>query len=167
MIADWKRAARPRRALPAAIVLALAAPVSTVAAPVTDPCNLVAADAVATAVGATAAAATSAAATPTTSTCSYGGILTIQTGSTALTNPARPLKRIVVSSVPHGFYSTYAGSKQTQIVFYEGTAAAGVYVVVRAFVPVQQARLVRIARLAHAKLSGSTETPPPAPAASP
>jgi len=166
MISVRNRVASASGALAAVIVLALAAAASTVAAPVADPCSLVAADAVAAAVGVTAATAASVAATPTTSTCSFGGILTIETGSTALTNPARAFKKVVVAGVPHGIYSTYVGSKQTQIVFYEGSAADGLYVVVRAFVPVKQLRLVRIARLVHAALSGTGQAQAPAPAPS-
>jgi len=60
--------------------------------------------------------------------------------------------------VPHGVYTTYAGSKQTQIEFYEGTAATGLYVVVRAFTAVKQKQLVRIARLADATLGSSEPT---------
>jgi hypothetical protein len=139
----------------AALVLALAAAASIDATPVANPCALVPTAAIAAVMGAGAAASPATTATPTTSTCSYGGLLTIQTGATALTNPTPPLHRIAVIGVPHGVYSTYSTSKQTQIVFYEGTAASGLYIVVRAFAPVKEAKLVRIARLVHASLTGS------------
>lgn len=144
------------RIAPGAIVtaLALSAPwaASAARAGFPDPCGLVPARSIAAAVGSHAAAASSAAATSLTSTCSYGGLLTIEVGVTALTNPAPILKTTKLTAVPHGVYTTYAGSKQTQIVFYEGTAASGTYVVVRAFTAVKQKQLVRIAHLVDASL---------------
>ncbi len=134
-----------------ALAASCAAPAARAGFP--DPCSLVPAHSIAAAVGAHAAAAPSAAATPQTSTCSYGGLLTIEIGETALTNPAPILKTTKLTTVPHGVYTTYAGSKQTQIVFYKGTAATGTYVVVRAFTGVKQKQLVRIAHLADASLT--------------
>lgn len=137
------------RVTSAAIVTALALAVSWPAsAAFPDPCSLVPARSIAAAVGSHAAAAPSAAATSLTSTCSYGGLLTIEIGVTALTNPATILKATKLTAVPHGVYTTFVESKQTQIVFYEGTAASGIYVVVRAFTGVKQKQLVRIAHLA-------------------
>jgi hypothetical protein len=144
--------------LACAAIVAAFSPAAACAAPAAragfpDPCGLVPAPSIAAAVGAHAAAAPSAAATSRASTCSYGGLLTIEIGVTALTNPAPILKSTKLTAVPHGVYTTYAGSKQTQIVFYEGTAASGTYVVVRAFTGVKQKQLVRIAHLAHASLT--------------
>jgi hypothetical protein len=135
-------------------VLALAAswPAPAARAGFPDPCSLVPAQSIAAAVGSRAAAAQSAAATSRTSTCSYGGLLSIEIGVTALTNPAPILKTTKLTTVPHGVYTTYAASKQTQIVFYEGAAASGIYVVVRAFTGVNRKQLVRIAHLADASL---------------
>jgi hypothetical protein len=142
------------RTTSAAIVTALALAVSwpASAAGFPDPCSLVPADSIAAAVGSQAAAAHSSGATSLTSTCSYGGRLTIEIGVTALTNPAPILKTTKLTTVPHGVYTTYVGSKQTQIVFYEGTAASGTYIVVRAFTGVKQKQLVRIAHVADTNL---------------
>lgn len=138
----------------------LAQPAAGRLADLPDPCGLVPAPTVAAAVGAKAASATSVATTPTTSTCSYGGLLTVEVGVTALTNPFPAVHTTKVTGIPHGVYSTFANPKQTQIVFYEGTAATGVYVVVRAFTKVKAAKLVAIALLAHGTLT-TTGTPSP------
>jgi hypothetical protein len=139
-------------AIVTALALAVPWPASAARAGFPDPCSLVPAHSIAAAVGSHAAAARSSAATSLTSTCSYGGLLTIEIGATALTNPAPILKTTKLSAVPHGVYTTYVGSKQTQIVFYEGTAASGTYIVVRAFTGVKQKQLVRIAHLADTNL---------------
>jgi hypothetical protein len=137
----------------------LAGASSAVAADLPNPCTLVPAGAIASAIGSKAAAAANTATTNSTSTCSYGGLLTVQVGITALTNPAPALYTAKVAGLPHGIFSTYSSSSQTQIVFYEGPAATGLYVVVRAFAKVKQAKLVTIAKLVNAALTTTGALP--------
>jgi len=99
-------------------------------------------------------------------TCSFArGKLTVAVGYSTFANPAQPAHTTLIPSLPHGSYMTFKGSPQTEIVFYQGSAATGVYGVVRAFVPVKQGRLVSVARALAAAIvagsaSGATSTIP-------
>ncbi len=119
-----------------------------------NPCALVAPAVIASAFGTKTAPPSSDAATSNTSTCSYkNGLLTIEVGYTALTNPAPPLKVTVVKGLPHGQLSVYAGN-QRQIVFFRGTAANGLYVVIRNFAKIPPKKLEKLARTLNTSLSG-------------
>lgn len=92
-------------------------------------------------------------------TCSFGsGQLTVSIGYTALGNPAIPVTVKSVPGLPHGEYMTYRGSTQTEIVFYEGSAATGVYCVVRNYAKISKKNLTLIAQAVNAALAGQTGT---------
>jgi hypothetical protein len=95
-------------------------------------------------------------------TCSYAGVkLTVSTGLTVLKNPAPPLKLEKVAGLAHGTFTTYAGSTQTQITFYKGTAATGIYGVVRNFGKIRKAKLVVFAKALYAAMgSGASGSQP-------
>ena len=61
-----------------------------------------------------------------------------------------------MTAVPHGAYSTYAGSTQSQLTFYTGTAATGIYGVIRNYGKVTQKSLVKLGKLLAAAMSGSS-----------
>ncbi len=110
------------------VALGVATGASAVAPP--DPCSLVPPAAIASAFGLKAAPASTASVTPDSSTCSYkNGQLTIEVGSSALTNPASPTKTTKITGLPHGLFDSYAHTTQSQIVFYEGSAGDGTYAV--------------------------------------
>ncbi len=122
-----------------------------------NPCDAVPAADVAAALGVKQPPPSALAQVRNVATCSFAvGKLTVAVGYSTLVNPAPPAHTALVASLPHGSYMTFKGSPQTEIVFYEGSAATGVYGVVRAFVPVKEGRLVTVARaLAAAIVSGS------------
>lgn len=138
----------------ATAVLCLAPSAGAMHADLPNPCALVAPAVIASAFGTKTAPPSSDAATSNTSTCSYkNGLLTIEVGYTALTNPAPPLKVTVVKGLPHGQLSVYAGN-QRQIVFFRGTAANGLYVVIRNFAKIPPKKLEKLARTLNTSLSG-------------
>ena len=138
----------------ASAVLCLAPSAGAMQADLPNPCALLAPAVIASAFGTKTAPSSSDAATSNTSTCSYkNGLLTIEVGYTALTNPAPPLKVTVVKGVPHGQLSVYAGN-QRQIVFFRGTAANGLYVVIRNFAKIPPKKLEKLARTLNTSLSG-------------
>jgi hypothetical protein len=124
---------------------------------VPDPCTLVPNATIASVFGRATPPSASLAATSNTSSCSYGSksvLLTIEVGFTALTNPELALRRTKVAGLPHGLYSTYAHTTQTQIVFYEGSAASGLYVVLRSYSKTSEGKLVKAAKAVNAALLG-------------
>jgi len=144
-------------AVPGVLALVLTVCGAASAANLPDPCTMVPAATIASAFGGKAPAGTNAA-TTNTSTCSYNGRLTVEVGLTALTNGETPLKTIKVSGLPHGVYSTYPHTTQTEIVFYEGTAATGTYVVIRNFAKIPEGKLVKIAKAVNASLESQGVT---------
>ena len=119
-----------------------------------DPCTLVPATMIASAFGARKAPMSTSTSVPNVDTCSWkNGQLTISVGYVALTNPAAPLSVTKVPAVPGGQYETYAG-KKSQLTFIEGTAATGVYVVIRNYVRIPEKKLVAIAKVLAQGLTG-------------
>lgn len=124
-----------------------------------DPCAAVPSALIASALGVSEAPASNLASVMNVSTCNYGnGELTVSVGYTTIANPAPPAKVATVPGLPHGRYMTYARSTQTQIIFYQGTAATGIYGVVRNFAKIKKANLEAIARALNAGISGQPET---------
>jgi hypothetical protein len=80
--------------------------------------------------------------------------MTIEIGYTALTNPAPALKVTKVPSVPHGVYTTFPHTTQTQLLFYRGTAGTGLYVVLRSFGKIPEAKLLKVAKAVNTGLAG-------------
>jgi hypothetical protein len=110
-----------------------------------NPCQIVPTSLIASALGTKKAPPGTASAVTNVSTCNYTGKLTISVGYTALTNPAPAVTEKAVPGLPHGTYEAFAGSTQTEVTFFEGTAASGVYGVVRNYVKIPKAKLVKIA----------------------
>ena len=124
-----------------------------------DPCALVPAATVKAVFGGTATPTFVASATATTATCNYNnGKLTVEIGATALTNLAPALKTTKVKTIPHGVDPTFAHSTQTQIVFYEGSAANGTYIVIRNYVRIPEGKLLKIATVLNKALAGDTNS---------
>lgn len=124
-----------------------------------DPCAAVPATAVQKALGMKTTPVSAVSTVVNASTCSYSGVkVTVSVGLRALTNPAAPLKTVNVAAVPHGAYSTYAGSTQSQLTFYTGTAASGIYGVVRNYGKITQKSMVKLGKLLAAAMSGSSAT---------
>jgi hypothetical protein len=114
---------------------------------VPDPCQIVPKSLIAAAFGAKNAPPSTSTAVLNATTCSYKhGLLTISIGYTALTNPAAPLKTKKVAGLPHGLYETYSGTTQTAVTFINGTAATGLYGVVRNFGRIPEKKLEKIAK---------------------
>lgn len=127
----------------------------TATADLPNPCALIPAKTIASAFGAKTAPTSTNAATPDTSTCTYGNAkLTVEVGTRALTYPAPPLKTVKLPQLPHGLYYTYAHTTRSQIVFYEGTAAAGTYAVVSNFAKISETKLVKVALALNKALTG-------------
>ena len=100
----------------------------------------------------------------TTQTCSYAGVkLTVAVGYTVIQNPARPVKSSKVKGLPHGTYTTYAGSTQTQVFFYKGTAATGIYGVIRNYGKIRRAKLEQFAKALYAAMPAPSAGAQPAP----
>lgn len=110
-------------------------------------CQLVGSSIIAAAFGVKKAPASTLSTITNASTCSYkGGLLTVSVGSTALTNTATALKTTKVPGLANGAYETYQGSSQTEVTFYRGSAAAGVYAVVRNFAHIPAPKLEAVAK---------------------
>lgn len=149
------------------VITGLVAAVACVApslstASVTDapnPCTLIPAATAKAVFGGKTTPSFVASAGPTTATCNYeNGKLTVEIGASAFTNGAPALKTVKLKNLPHGVYSTFPHTTQTQIVFYEGTAASGTYVVIRNFVRIPEAKLVKIATVVNKALGGATSS---------
>jgi hypothetical protein len=123
--------------------------------PVSYPCGVVPKADIVSALGKKLGSVTpTEASVPKASTCAYGGEdLTISVGTTAIANPAAPLKVTKVAGLPNGNYWTYRGSTQTQLSFLVGSAASGTYVVIRNFVKVPRPKLEKIAKAFYAGMS--------------
>ena len=135
----------------------LAATSAAARAGVANPCALVPAAAVESALHIHAAPTAIASTTPGAATCNYNrGKLTIEIGLTAYKNLAPAAKQITIASLPNGQYSTYAHTTQTQLVFVEGSTATGIYVVIRQFVRIPQAKLVKLGSLVNKLLATSS-----------
>jgi hypothetical protein len=133
--------------LGASLLVGLGATTGAGAVAPPDPCSLVPPAVIASVFAVKSPPASTTSVTPNASTCSYkNGQLTIEVGSSALTNPASPLKTTKVAGIPHGFYDSYAHTTQSQIVFYEGTAADGTYAVLRNFARIPKAKLIKVAK---------------------
>ncbi len=90
-----------------------------------------------------------------TQTCSYAGVkLTVFVGYSAIESPAIPAKVVAVPGLPHGTYDTYAGSTQTAVTFYKGTAATGTYGVIRDYGKIRKVKLETLARVLYAAITG-------------
>ena len=128
-----------------------------------DPCTAVPSADIVSALGLKHAPSSVLASVPNVETCAFAnGKLSISVGYTTIANPALPLKSVAVPGLPTGSYRTYAGSTQTEILFFKGTAASGVYGVVRQFVKIKQAKLETIAKALYAAIgqgSGTQTTP--------
>jgi hypothetical protein len=128
-----------------------------------NPCALVPSTAVASALGMKSPPTSSLATLSTSATCTYGNAkVSVSVGQTALLNSAPTKTRAPVKGLPHGIYSTFTGSTQTQIVFYTGTSATALYGVVRNYGKIRRAKLERFAKLLYAGMvgSGSSATQP-------
>jgi hypothetical protein len=140
----------------ACAVVCLAPSADATQADLPNPCALVAPAVIASAFGTKTAPSSSDVATSNTSTCSYkNGQLTIELGYTALTSPQAPIRTSVVKGLPHGQLYVYAGSR-SQLVFYRGTAANGIYAVIRNFVKIPASKLEKIAKALNAQMTGLT-----------
>jgi len=154
-----------RSALPAGAlsVCALVSAGGAAAAGLPNPCAAVPSAAIASALGLKHAPTSSLATLPKVTTCSFaGGKLTVAVGFTTLPNPAVPAKIVRVPGLPNGTYRTYAGSTQTEVLFFKGTAATGIYGVVRNFVRIPKLKLEAIARALSAAITpaGRTQSTP-------
>lgn len=90
-------------------------------------------------------------------TCVYGqGQLTVSIGYSVIANPALPVTSVTVSGLPHGVFRTYSDSSQTEITFYTGTAATGVYGVVRNFAKIPKSKLITVAKALYAAMAEQT-----------
>jgi hypothetical protein len=126
-------------------LLGLAATAGAAASDLPDACTIVPISAVRSALGATKTPTSADAATSNTSTCSYdNGLLTIEIGYTALTNPFVPLHVTKVPVLPHGELSTFPHTTQTQLTFYRGSAATGLYAVIRSYGRIPAAKLEKL-----------------------
>jgi hypothetical protein len=153
---DTRLRASASAALAAACCLAAGAPVASAGrADLPDPCQIVPASLIASALGVKKAPAGTLVTVTNVSTCTYGSILSISVGYTALANPQHPASQSKVPGVPNGLYETYAGSTQTQITFVKGSAATGLYAVIRNFGRIPKKKLIKIA-VAVSKGLGST-----------
>jgi hypothetical protein len=124
-----------------------------------DPCTAVPSALIATALGAPEAPTPTLATVMNVSTCNYGnGELTLSVGYTTIANQAPPAKVAAVPGLPHGKYMTYTHSTQTAIIFYQGTAATGLYGVVRNFAKIKKSNLQAIAIALNAGMTGSPDT---------
>src|ERR1019366_658417 len=94
---------------------------------VPNPCAVVPSAEIAAALGRKSAPHSTLSAVNTTATCSYGTSLTLFVGYTAIANPATPALVAAVPGLPHGHFMTYKGSTQTEVLFFVGSAATGVY----------------------------------------
>ena len=120
-----------------------------------NPCALVPVPAVESALHIHTAPTAIASTTPGAATCNYNnGKLTIEIGLTAYTNLAPTAKQITITTLPNGRYTTYAHTTQTQLVFIEGSTATGTYVVIRQFVRIPQAKLVKLGTVVNKLLTG-------------
>jgi hypothetical protein len=134
---------------------ALLAP--TALADLPNPCQAVPAGVVASALGLQQPPTSTLATVTNASTCSFkGGMLTVSVGYTALTNPAPPLKETKVPGLPNGIYETYRGSTQTQVTFFKGTAASGLYAVIRSFGHIPKLKLEKVAKALYAGLGDAS-----------
>ena len=121
-------------------------PTGAAAGPLPNPCQVVSGPTIAAAFGITSAPPSTLTAITQSQTCSYrGGKLTISVGYTAIGNPAFPKTLMNVPGLPHGKFATYAGSTQTQVSFYKGSAATGIYGTVRNTGKISKAHLEAIA----------------------
>jgi hypothetical protein len=90
-------------------------------------------------------------------TCSYKGIkLTVAVGTTAIQSSATPKTIARVSGLPHGRYTTYTGSKQSQILFSTGSGADAVFAVIRNYGTIRRSKLERFARALYAAMAGAS-----------
>ncbi len=136
------------------------------AAALPDPCTAVPIADVISALGLKHAPSMTLAQVPNVSTCAFGGSkLTVSVGTTTIANPALPLKVVTIPGLPNGTYRTYPHSTQTEIVFIQGTIAAGNYGVIRNYVNIKKGKLVAIAKALYAAMNqqpGSTTQTTPA-----
>jgi hypothetical protein len=91
-------------------------------------------------------------------TCTYNGELSLSDGYATLGNPGIPTKITKVPGLPQGTYMTYKNSSQTEIVFHTGTAAAGVYGVIRNYGAIKEAKLEKIALALYLGIRGAADT---------
>jgi hypothetical protein len=111
-----------------------------------NPCELVSPSLVSSALGIKSAPVSRLSTVINVSTCAYkGGALTVSVGYTALTNPAPPATQAKVRGIPSGIFETYTGSTQTEVTFFKGTAATGIYGVVRNFAKIPKKKLLKVA----------------------
>ena len=139
----------------AACAFAADPPAALASAPLPGACGLVSSSLIASALGTKKPPAGTLATVTNASTCSYNNVLTISVGYTALTNPAAPATQTKIAGIPNGIYETYSGSTQTQITFFKGAAATGVYCVVRNFGRIPKQKLIKVAK-ALSKAVGSS-----------
>ncbi len=137
-------------------------PPSAAAAGIPDPCTAIPGIEVASALHLKQPPAAALATVNATQTCSFaGGKLTVSVGYSVLADPEPPLLTVNVPGLPHGRYMTYDGTAQTQIVFYLGSPASGVYGVIRNYATITKTPLEQIAKSlasAIASSSGSTSS---------
>jgi len=124
-----------------------------------DPCTAVPSADIAAAFGLKSAPPSTLATVRNVSTCSFGsGQLTVSVGYTTIANPAVPAQVTLVAGLPHGTFMTYKGSTQSEILFYKGSAATGVYGVVRNFASIGKLKLETIAKALYSGMTGQPGT---------
>lgn len=127
-----------------------------------NPCDAVPSTVVAKALGLKTPPAATLTTIASSETCYYPGVkLTIAVGSSVVQNPATAATLSSVPGLPHGRYTTYAGSKQSQLFFYTGDAATGVYAVLRNYGTIRRAKLERFAKVLYAAMGGASATGAP------
>jgi hypothetical protein len=128
------------------------------AAGLPNPCAVVPSAQIAAALGRKSAPPATLSAVNTTATCTYGSTLRLFVGYTAIVNPATPVLVAAVPGLPHGHFMTYKGSSQTAVLFYAGSAATGIYGVVRNYGKVSKSQLEKLAKLLYASAAGASGT---------
>jgi hypothetical protein len=79
--------------------------------------------------------------------------LSVFVGTTSIGSPGNAKKAVKVPNLPHGYYATFTNTKQTQVSFFKGSAATGVYGIVRSSTAkVTKSHLVAIARDLYASI---------------
>jgi hypothetical protein len=129
------------------------APAALAAGPLPNPCTAVPGSAIAAAFGIASPPFALLSVVRTTETCTYshaGVILTLFVGYSSIGQPGTVKQALAVPKLPHGLYDTFTNTAQRQVTFYKGTAASGIYGIVRTNRTVTKARLEALARTLYA-----------------
>jgi hypothetical protein len=125
-----------------------------------NPCQLVSTSLIASVLGTKHPPTGMLASVTNVSTCTFGRVLSISVGYTAITNPAAPATELKIAGIPGGLYETYTGSKQTEVTFIKGSAATGVYAVIRNFGKIPKTKLERVAVAVYKALGSASGSAP-------